>query len=160
MKHEKLDEADRRILNLLMRDGRMSIKEIAREVYMSSPAVSARIQELERAGFITGYQAMVDPVALGYHVKAYVHLEVAPEDKKRFYPFVRRHTNVVECDCVTGDYSMVLTVLFESTVQLDQFIGELQVFGRTKTLIVFSTSVEHRGPMLEVENQKAAVKKS
>lgn len=45
---------------------------------------------------------------------------------------------------------MVLVVLFESTVQLDQFIGELQIFGRTKTLIVFSTSVEHRGPELNI----------
>ena len=40
---------------------------------------------------------------------------------------------------------MVLEVLFPSTVELDKFIGELQRFGRTKTLIVFSTSVEHRG---------------
>ena len=42
-----------------------------------------------------------------------------------------REKNVIECNCVTGDYSML--------------IGELQYFGRTKTLIVFSTSVEHRG---------------
>lgn len=40
---------------------------------------------------------------------------------------------------------MVLEVLFPGTMELDQFIGELQQFGRTKTLIVFSTSVEHRG---------------
>lgn len=53
--------------------------------------------------------------------------------------------NVIECNCVTGDYSMLLEVLFESTMELDRFIGELQYFGRTKTLIVFSTSVEHRG---------------
>ena len=44
---------------------------------------------------------------------------------------------MVECNCVTGDYSMVLEVLFPGTVELDQFIGELQRFGRTKTLIVF-----------------------
>ena len=40
---------------------------------------------------------------------------------------------------------MVLEVLFPSTVELDKFIDELQRFGRTKTLIVFSTSVDHRG---------------
>ena len=48
----------------------------------------------------------------------------------------------------SGDYSMLLEVLFENTMELDQFIGELQHFGRTKTLIVFSTSVEHRGVKL------------
>lgn len=50
--------------------------------------------------------------------------------------------NVIECNCVTGDYSMLLEVLFENTMELDRFIGELQYFGRTKTLIVFSTSVD------------------
>ena len=40
---------------------------------------------------------------------------------------------------------MLLEVLFPDTVALDQFIGELQSYGRTRTVIVFSTSVEHRG---------------
>lgn len=82
---------------------------------------------------------------LGYHIKAFINLEVNPSDKKEFYPYIRNCDNVVECNCVTGDYSMLLEVQFQSTVELDQFIGELQIFGRTKTLIVFSTSIEHRG---------------
>ena len=68
-----------------------------------------------------------------------------PYQKKEFYPFIQSVPNVIECNCVTGEYSMVLEVLFPSTTELDKFIGELQRFGRTKTLIVFSTSVEHRG---------------
>lgn len=149
MKHMELDVADRKILNLLMQNGRMPIKEIAKEVFLSSPAVSARITALEQAGFIKGYQAIVDADALGYRIKAFIHLEVAPEDKKKFYPFIEGCNNVIECNCVTGEYSMVLEVLFESTTQLDQFIGELQEYGRTKTLIVFSTSVDHRGIILK-----------
>ena len=68
-------------------------------------------------------------------------------------PFVKACSNVIECNCVTGDYSMVLEVLFPSTIELDQFIGELQRFGRTKTLIVFSTSVEHRGITAEIDSK-------
>ena len=70
--------------------------------------------------------------------------------------------NVIECNCVTGDYSMLMEVVFHTTSELDQFIGQLQHFGRTKTQIVFSTSVEHRGiplgdtriPILEQEEEK------
>lgn len=47
---------------------------------------------------------------------------------------------------------MILEVLFHTTIELDQFIGELQHFGRTKTLIVFSTSVEHRGVNIQLQN--------
>ena len=77
--------------------------------------------------------------------------EKEPREKKAVQSRMREaegctvKKNVIECNCVTGDYSMLLEVLFENTMELDRFIGELQYFGRTKTLIVFSTSVEHRG---------------
>ena len=90
------------------------------------------------------FHASLNPELLGYHIKAFINLEVAPKDKKEFYPYIENWPNVIECNCVTGDYSMLLEVQFKSTDELDQFIGELQVYGRTKTLIVFSTSVEHR----------------
>jgi len=89
---------------------------------------------------------------LGLYTKAFILLEVAPVQKKEFYPYIRECKNVVECNCVTGDYSMLLEVYFKNTMELDQFIGELQRFGRTKTLIVFSTSIEHRGVDVSIVN--------
>lgn len=145
MKNHELDNIDRTILNVLQKEAKKPLKDIAEQVYLSTPAVSARIEKLEREGYILGYHAQVNPIALGYHIKALINLEVPPEDKPAFYPFVKSCPNVIECNCVTGEYSMVLEVLFQDTVELDHFIGELQRFGRTKTLIVFSTSVEHRG---------------
>ena len=111
---------------------------------LSSPAVSARIERLEKEGYITGYQVKLNPALLGYPIKAFINLEVEPVQKKEFYPYIEKVHNVVECNCVTGDYSMLIEGLFVSTIELDQFIGELQHFGRTRTQIVFSTSVEHR----------------
>ncbi|MFA9378858.1 MAG: Lrp/AsnC family transcriptional regulator [Lachnotalea sp.] len=148
MKSEELDHIDMDILNMLQMDARMSLKEIAAKVFLSSPAVSARIQNLINKGYIVGFHAQINPMLLGYHIKAFINLEVEPIQKKEFYPYIRTCKNVVECNCVTGDYSMLLEVLFPSTVELDQFIGELQAYGRTKTLIVFSSSVEHRGIQL------------
>lgn len=145
MKRTELDEIDMQILNILQKEARMPLKQVAAEVNLSSPAVSSRIQRLEQEGYILGYQAQVNPIALGLYTKAFISLEVAPVQKKEFYPYIKKCKNVVECNCVTGDYSMLLEVLFENTMELDRFIGELQHFGRTKTLIVFSTSVEHRG---------------
>lgn len=148
MKNEELDYVDKEILNMLQQDARIPIKEIAAKVFLSSPAVSSRISRLEEQGYIEGYHAVINPIALGYHIKAFINLEVEPVEKKDFYPYIKSCPNVIECNCVTGDYSMLLEVLFHSTMELDQFIGELQTYGRTKTLIVFSTSVEHRGVTL------------
>ena len=140
----KLDNIDRKIIEMLQKNARTPVKEIAKEVFLSSPAVSARIEHLEKTGLITGYHAQVNPVFLGYHIKAFINLEVEPYQKKDFHPFIQAIPNVIECNCVTGDYSMLIEVAFRSTMELDHFINELQQFGRTKTLIVFSTSVEHR----------------
>ena len=102
MRHE-LDHIDEQIIKLLHENARIPLKTIASQVFLSSPAVSARI--------------------------------------------------VIECNCVTGDYAMLVEVMFKSTEELDHFIGELQTFGSTKTQIVFSTSVEHRGIPLSTEEE-------
>lgn len=139
-----IDEIDKKIINILEQEGRTAIKDIAKEVFLSSPAVSTRIENLERDGVIMGYHAKINPSYLNYHVKAFINLEVDPKDKDVFYPYVESIPNVIEVNCVTGDYSMMLETLFESTNELDTFINELQRFGRTKTQIVFSTPVEQR----------------
>ncbi len=140
-----MDHIDRRIIDILQANARAPLKEIAEQVFLSSPAVSARIARLEQAELLRGYQAQVDAPALGYGVKAFINLELDPQRKPEFYPYIESCPNVVECNCVTGDYSMLIEVLFASTQELDHFINRLQQFGRTRTQIVFSTCVEHRG---------------
>lgn len=144
-----MDHNDRRILNILQKNARTPLKEIAEQVFLSSPAVSARIARLENSGVLTGYQAQVDAPRLGYMVKAFINLDMDPSRKPEFYPYIESCPNVVECCCVTGDYSMLIEVLFGTTQELDQFINHLQHFGRTRTQIVFSTPVEHRGVPLD-----------
>ena len=103
----------------------------------------------------TGYQAQVDAPKLGYMVKAFINLDMDPQRKPEFYPYIQSCPHVVECNCVTGDYSMLIEVLFGTTQELDQFINHLQQFGRTRTQIVFSTPVEHRGvPVAEPEEKQ------
>ena len=93
--------------------------------------------------------------ALEDQIKAFINLDMDPQRKPEFYPYIRSCPHVVECNCVTGDYSMLIEVLFGTTQELDQFINHLQQFGRTRTQIVFSTPVEHRGvPVAEPEEKQ------
>ena len=147
-----MDHIDRCIVDILQKNARTPVKVIASEVSLSSPAVCARIERLENSGILTGYQAQVSGPAVGYLVKAFINLEVVPEQKPAFSPYIASCRNVVECNCVTGDYSMLIEVCFHTTQELDLFVTELQKYGRTKTQIVFSTYVEHRGIMLAPED--------
>ena len=145
-----IDDTDRQILSLLKDNARIPAKRIAEKTFLSPTAIATRIERLEEEGYITGYPAHLNPELLGFQVKAFINLEVDPVRKKEFYPYIQSQLNVVECNCVTGDFSMLVEVLFPTTSDLDVFINELQHFGRTKTLIVFSTSVEHRDSFIDV----------
>jgi len=140
-----MDDIDKKIVQTLQKNARSSLKNIAENTFLSSPAVSSRIEKLEREKIITGYHAAVDPMKLGYHIIAFVNLDVSPVDKIQFYSYMESIPNVLECNCVTGDYSMLIKVAFQSTMELDIFIGQLQKYGKTSTQIVFSTPVGPRG---------------
>ena len=137
-----LDEVDKKILNRLRQNGRISLKELSAEVFLTMPAVSARIEKLEREGYIKGYHAEVNLEKLGYGIKAFILITVKPEDNKKFYEFVREERCILECSHITGNYSMILKAVFSSTTLLDEFLGKLQSFGKTETHVGFSTAVE------------------
>ena len=59
-----MDHIDREILQILQHNARASLKMIAEKTFLSSPAVSARIEKLEKDGIITSYQAQIDPMRL------------------------------------------------------------------------------------------------
>lgn len=144
-----MDDIDKKIINILQENARTSIKTIAEKTYLSSPAVSSRLEKLEREGIITRYRAQVDYAKVGYPILAFINVEVAPSRKGEFYSFADQVANILECNYITGNYSMIMKVAFKSTAELDTFVGRLQEFGRTSTQIVFSTHVGPRGIRLE-----------
>ena len=139
-----MDKIDYKIISLLQQNGRMPLKQLAEAVYLSSPATAARIERLEKDEIITGYTAKINHKKLGYPITAIINLELQPNQKPTFYPFICNHPNVLECNCVTGHYSMMIKVAFQSTEMLDNFIGQMGQFGITETQIVFSTAVDRQ----------------
>ena len=107
------------------------------------------IEKLEKQGIILGYNTVIDRQKLGYHITAFINLELSADQKSEFYPFISSCPNVLECNCITGVYSMLIKVAFPSTQELDTFIGKIQRFGNTSTQIVFSTPVPHREIIVE-----------
>ena len=144
-----MDHIDREILQILQHNARASLKMIAEKTFLSSPAVSARIEKLEKDGIITSYQAQIDPMKLGYHILAFINLNVLPEDKQKFYNYAEGIPNILECSSVTGEYSVIMKVAFESTMQLDSFLKllvlpmitffVLRFFIKDRTLLEIST---------------------
>ena len=125
-----MDKIDAMLSTLLQENARAPLKLLASKVFLSAPAVSSRIDKLEKQGIILGYNTIIDRQKLGYHITAFINLELSADQKAEFYPFISSCPNVLECNCVTGIYSMLIKVSFPSTQELDTFIGKIQRFGR------------------------------
>ena len=160
-----MDEIDLKLLRLLQKNARPPIKALAGEVRLSSPAVSARIERLEKQGVIRAYTLDLDPLQLGHHILAYIHLDMQPTQKEEFYPFIAACSNVLECNCVTGNYSMLIDAgagrLYRTSAKIRQDRNTDRVFlagaaeshcGMRKSLRVQAFSFVHRILKLRMEN--------
>src|SRR5512144_3364460 len=73
----KLDKIDQRILHDLQADGRISNVELARRAGISAPPCLRRVRALERAGYVRGYHAELEPKALGFNITVFAHVGLA-----------------------------------------------------------------------------------
>lgn len=144
-----LDETNRRILMELQAEARLSMAELGRRVNLSPPAVADRVQRLERAGVIAGYQAVIDPRALGFAVAVVVR--VAPDSGRlRKIPEIAQATpEVVECHRITGEDCFFLKLHLRSIDELEDVLDRFTPYGRTTTSIIHSSPVPGRPPPLD-----------
>ena len=149
MKKNFLDETDVKILSLLQKDARISIKMISEKVFVSQPTVSARIDAMVKKGIIKGFFTEIDNSVYDNVIKCYIQIEVSPSHKNELYELIKNTPQVIECDRVTGEYSLILKMVFKNTVEMDRYINEFQHYGRTKTQIIFSSIVGYRGVLLD-----------
>ncbi len=139
-----MDRIDAELIRLLCENARYTLKELSERVFLSPPAVASRIERLNKEGVIRGYSAILDNTKLGRGIMAYISVKIPPERKQAFFDLVQTIENIIECDCVTGNYSVILKASFSTTEELDLLVTSLQEFGHTQTQIVFCTPVPHR----------------
>ena len=112
----KLDRYDRRILELLQQEGRISNQELSERIGLSQSPCLRRVRALEESGLILGYRAIVDARQLGLTLMALIHISMdrhTPERFERFDASVRALPEVLECLLITGqdaDYQLKVIV--------------------------------------------------
>ena len=138
------DATNRRILEELQNDGRLSLAELGRRVGLSPPAVAERVQRLERDGAITGYHARVDPRALGYSLAVVIRVRPAPRQIAKVAELARETPEVVECHRITGEDCFFLKLHLRSMDDLEEILDRFTPFGRTTTSLIHSSAVAGR----------------
>lgn len=134
-----LDELDKKILNMIMKNARTPFLEVARECGVSGAAIHQRVARLTNLGVISGSQFIVDPEVLGFDTCAFmgVYLERA-QNLKSVAEKVKQIPEVVECHYTTGQWAIFIKVRTKTNKDLKRLIDhDLQIEGiaRTETLI-------------------------
>ena len=121
-----LDRIDLRILNVLQSDGRVSNLKLAETVALSPTAVLARVQRLQRDGYILGYEARLNPVKLGAGMMVFVEVlldRTTPNVFEAFKAAVQVYPEITECHMVAGGFDYLLKTRMADMTAYRAFAG-------------------------------------
>lgn len=143
-----LDGADKAIIDLLLRDSRISLRAIGAQVGLTAPAVRDRILRLEDVGIIEGFSIRLNPRSLGFPLEAVLRVEPLPGKLRSVEMTLQNIPEIVECSVVTGEDCFVARLMLRDVSELDRLLGPLHDMARTKTSIVHRQPVPPRCPPL------------
>jgi Lrp/AsnC family transcriptional regulator len=110
----RLDKVDRRILDLVQREGTLSVAEVASRTGLSTTTCWRRIQALEQTGVIKGRVALLDRAALGLDVTIFAHVKLSTQGRDAIAAFaeaIRERPEVLDCYTTMGEWDFMLRVV-------------------------------------------------
>ena len=109
-----LDRVDRRILDLLQREGALSVAEVATRTGLSTTTCWRRIQHMEQVGVIKGRVALLDRSALGLDVTIFAHVKLSTQGRDAIAAFaeaIRERPEVLDCYTTMGEWDFMLRIV-------------------------------------------------
>lgn len=126
----------------------MAIRELARRVNMSAPAVTERVLRLRERGVIRREWLEIDQQALGLAVTAYVRVRPMPGALPKIIELAQATPEVVECHRVTGEDCFIMKIVAAHIGGLEALLDEFLLYGTTTSSLVVSSPVPLRTPPL------------
>jgi len=123
----KLDKQDISILEAIQKDGRLSNRDLAKEVSLSPSPSWRRLRALEDAGVISHYAAVVDREQVGLSIMGFAHVTLhdhSSEKVKRFDRAIMRAPQVLECHATSGEHDYMLKVVAPDMASYQDFLSE------------------------------------
>lgn len=133
-----MDHIDTQILQQLQQNAKISMKELATTVHLSSPAVIERVKKPEEQGVIEGYHAKVNLKKMERTIEAIILFKSI--DCKSLSSFCNAHPDVLACYRVAGEISYIVQLATYSVETLEQFIDAAMPYGTPSTNIVLSST--------------------
>lgn len=145
----QFDLTDRKIISILQKNGRITMKHLGELINMSTPSTIDRVRRLEEAGVIKGYAAVVDYIALGYDMHIYIFVEVNQNKRPGLLEYIAKNQLIAGAHGVAGSKDMVLDV-YCRTSEFNKLVDELRSFGETESNMIMEFIKEE--PIIPVDS--------
>lgn len=132
-----MDKIDKRILELLQRDGRLNTADIAEAVNLSPSPCARRIKRLENEKVIVGYQAKISRYSVNLGMTVFVHVNLNSHqeaDLAQFEQSILQLDQVINGHVVSGQYDYLLEVVCTDLIAYEQFMRQLRVLPMVKDI--------------------------
>ena len=120
-----LDDLDKKIVELLIKNARMSYSEIGQKTGISRVAVKMRVQALEKRGIIEEYTAVINPQKLGGAVSCYFEIETLPKALNEVAEKLRMNDTVTQIYRVSGKSKLHVHAVASSNEEMEEFISQV-----------------------------------
>ncbi|MAE42286.1 AsnC family transcriptional regulator [Candidatus Woesearchaeota archaeon] len=143
----KLSNTDKKILNILIENSRLSLRQIAKKAKVSVATVMHHLKKLEQEQIITKYTLMMDYEKLGYDVEAAIEMRISKAKSITVLKKIAFHPNIFGVYDITGDFDALVLARFPTRKKLDEFLKKIQSFDfveRIKTMVILNTIKEEK----------------
>ena len=141
----KIDDTDKKILNVLIDNARLSYRKIAKKTGVSVATVMNRINRLEKEEIITKYTVGIKYSKIGYDMQVIIDVRISEGRLKDAEKKIAAHPNVFAVYDMTGDFDAAVLTRFKNRRQMDHFLKKIQTYDfveRTNTRLILNTIKE------------------
>lgn len=141
--NDRLDNTDRMIMKALQENGRLTNKELAAAVHLSSTPTFERVKRLEREGYIKKYMAVLDAERLDCGFVAFCYLKMkqhSHENAMKIMGAIKNIPEIAECYNISGDYDFLLKIYTKDMKSYQRFLlrilGDIDCIGSLNSSFV------------------------
>lgn len=146
MKKIKLDPIDKKILDILQKNAKITNAQLAQDIGLSPAPTLERVKKLEKSGVISSYHAKIDPELVGLGVCTFVMVSLKGHNKENITKFlhsINTIREVVECHHITGSGDFILKIITEDIPSYQELmlekVSEITVVDNMQSMVVLST---------------------
>ena len=142
----KLDQIDRKILDILQKNAKITNAQLSKEIGLSPAPTLERVKKLEQTGIIKSYHARLDPNKIGMGVSTFVHVSLKGHNKENINAFlsaINTIDEIIECHHITGTGDFILKVIAKDISSYQNLmlekVSDIAVVDNLQSMVILST---------------------